>query len=285
MAKVTYHTVDVFTEAPFSGNPLAVFPNASEVADEWMPRIARELNLSETAFVTARRGDSYDIRIFTPASELPFAGHPTIGTAWVLHKLQHLRSQRVIQHSAGGLTPVSITNGCVWFERTGSVGDAAIDPKPIAHALGVDSELIRNRPWNLDGRMFRAGPAFADAGLKQLMVPVVSPETLVRLKPSDEIFSLAPHGLYCWTVLSYRLIKARFFAPGIGVLEDPATGSAAASLGIYVASRVGEAKFAISQGAEVGRPSRILVEASRDSVKVGGAVVAVGTGTIDLPGS
>jgi trans-2,3-dihydro-3-hydroxyanthranilate isomerase len=282
MTSVRYRIVDVFADGPFSGNSLAVFPQGEEVAANWMPRIANELNLSEITFVTGRTIDSYDVRIFTRRRELPFAGHPTIGTSWVLSKLGMVRSPRIIQNSPAGRTLVTLAKEAVWFERSGSIRDHSIEPEPYAEAVGTTPKNIVGQSWLLGGRPLHPRPCVTDAGLPVVLLPV-DPEAITELKPTMALSELSANGVYCWSVVGASTLKTRFFAPGLGVVEDPATGAAAAALGIYIASQLGETKFDITQGAEVGRPSRILVEASAGRVKVGGAVLPIGHGTINLP--
>lgn len=280
--KAAYVVVDVFTDRPLAGNALAVFPDGHEIPPELMQPIAREMNLSETTFVTRCDGESYDLRIFTPASELPFAGHPTLGTAWTLRHLGRLETERPVQRSPAGETPVSVALDTVWLERTGTVGPDLEDASFVASALGI-SEFDIGFSASLLGLERRTlAPAVADSGVAQLMVPICDAARLAEMSPRPEIADLSGDGVYCFTAIAPTKIKARFFAPGVGVAEDPATGSAAAGLGLYLGDRFGNLAFDISQGAEIGRPSKIEVDTSRGRVRVGGSVVRVGEGELIL---
>jgi trans-2,3-dihydro-3-hydroxyanthranilate isomerase len=281
--------VDVFAEAPYRGNQLAVFPDVGDVSARQMQAIASEMNLSETTFVTESDPESYSVRIFTPREELGFAGHPTIGTAWVLRGLGRITGDEVTQRSKGGETPVRFEGGRAYFERAGSSEqdyerrDPEIDGQ-LARGLGIEKNEI-----GLDAReLGRSGfmrPAFSDAGYRHLIVPVRSLDALARAwaNPS-RLPDTSPGGIYCFTATAAGYVQARGFFPGLGVAEDPGTGSAAADLGVYLADRIGDIRFEITQGVEMGRPSRILVNAHRHLVEVGGATHLVFEGKlIELP--
>lgn len=280
--KAGYLLVDVFTDRPLAGNPLAVFPDGHEIPDELYPAIARELNLSETVFVTGIEADRYTCRIFTPGTELPFAGHPTLGTAWVLHHLGRVEGPRLVQQTAAGDTPVSLAFDTVWLERTGTVGRDIDDTSFIAPALGLAESDVGFNAGVLGFARRWLAPAFANAGVEQLMVPVADREILERMKPRPEVVDLSGDGVYCFTALAPTKLKARFFAAGIGIAEDPATGSAAANVGLYLADRLGDLAFDIKQGKETGRPSTLSVDTSRGRVRVGGQVVLIGEGALLL---
>jgi trans-2,3-dihydro-3-hydroxyanthranilate isomerase len=283
--------VDVFGDEPYQGNPLAVFPDAAGLTGDQMQTIAREMNLSETSFVMSAEGESYDVRIFTPAEELPFAGHPTLGTAWVLRHSGMVKGERLTQHSPAGATSVSFSGDRVSFERTGSV-----EPDLDQRSVDIAEQLARAlslKPTDIGhgaGALGRAGtlrPARADAGVAQLMVPVRDLETLGRVSVRRDLLDpLDPFGVYCFTGVAPGTVRARGLFPGAGVPEDPATGSAAAGLGLYLAARLGEITFEIEQGAEIGRPSRLYVAASPGHVQVGGRCHLVFEGEMSaLPAS
>jgi trans-2,3-dihydro-3-hydroxyanthranilate isomerase len=287
--EVEFVQLDVFADAPFKGNPLAVFPDAGELSRSQMQSIASEMNLSETSFVTDVTDDSYDIRIFTPAEELPFAGHPTIGTAWALTRLGRLHGDNVIQRSPAGVTRVRMDSERTWLERTGRAHpdleetDPATD-KAVARSLGLDEDDVGLEAREL-GRHGRLRPALADAGLAQLIVPVKDVGSLGRCSPVAELLRQVPGvGAYCFTAVQAGRVRARGFFPGLGVSEDPATGSAAAALGLYAADRLGAIDLEIAQGVEIGRPSRIFVRATSGRVEVGGRCELVLTGRLqELP--
>ncbi len=278
--------VDVFADAPYGGNPLAVFPDASELSTAQMQAIASEMNLSETAFVRSVQDDSYDIRIFTPTQELPWAGHPTIGTAWLLRDLGRLPELPALQRSPAGVTKVDDEGGLVWFERPGETEPDVEERSPeaagdIARALRLERHCIGEEAREL-GRPGSLRPAFSDAGLRQLMVPLRDPQCLERCTPRDDVLrDLASIGVYCFAAIGAGRVKARGFFPGVGIAEDPATGSAAAGLGVYLAERVGAIDFEVLQGLEVRRPSRIVVRARPGAVRVGGRCELILTGRLE----
>jgi trans-2,3-dihydro-3-hydroxyanthranilate isomerase len=280
-----FYQVDVFADGPYKGNPLAVFPDGNGLTTVQMQTIAREMNLSETSFVTRVDGDGYDVRIFTPAEELPFAGHPTIGTVWLLEHIGAIKGAQIVQTSSGGETPLTLEDGVWWFEREGWADPNLADQKPdssaaLAGALGLQTDDI-----GLDsvefGRSGRLMPAFSDAGLSQLMVPVRDLETLARCRPSVGLLKDAGGmGAYCFTAETNGSLRARGFWPGVGVEEDPATGSACAALGIYRADRLRSIELKVRQGVEMGRPSVINMRASDGRVSIGGQCELIFEGTL-----
>lgn len=277
--------LDVFAQNPYQGNPLAVFPEASGLATEQMQSIAREMNLSETSFVTAIDGDGYDVRIFTPQTELPFAGHPTIGTAWLLGHVGLISGTSTTQRSAAGPTPLVQRDGLWWFERAGEAQNDVERRRPgtsaaLAKALGLAEEDIGLDAGEL-GHSGRLLPAFSDAGLSQLMVPVRNVETLERCLPrADLLKDVGGSGAYCVTAERTGYLRARGFWPGLGVDEDPATGSACAALGVYLADRLGEVDLQVTQGVEMRRRSVMRMHASKGRVSIGGACALIFEGVL-----
>ena len=270
--------VDVFADAPFRGNPLAVFPDASELTPRQMQTIAAEMNLSETSFVTSCESDSYSVRIFTPREELGFAGHPTLGTAWVLRHLGRLEADRVRQASTAGDTTVTFKDDSVWFRRSGEAGADLRVTKPatdgaIAAALGLDVGDVGLEPRELGRSVNRLHPAVSDAGLKHLIVPLRDAAVLERCRPVAHLLDdlSEAHGAYCFTATGAGSLRSRGFFPSLGIDEDPATGSAAASLGLYLAARLGPIEVEIQQGVEMGRPSHMQIKAASDYVEIGGS--------------
>jgi trans-2,3-dihydro-3-hydroxyanthranilate isomerase len=268
--------IDVFADGPFRGNQLAVFPEAGDqLSTAQMQAIASEMNLSETSFVTSVSDDSYEVRIFTPSEELPFAGHPTIGTCWVLRRLGKVGGDRVVQHSPAGETPVELDGDRLWFTRTGDVHAdlETTDPKAtdlLPEALGLEPDDIGLDARELD-RPGRLRPAFANAGFDQLMVPLRNVDTLTRCRPRNDLLQeVAGSGTYCFTPAGAGQLRSRGFFPGVGVAEDPATGVAAAAMGLYLADRIGGISLEVIQGVELGRPSRIFVKSEPGTVQVGG---------------
>jgi trans-2,3-dihydro-3-hydroxyanthranilate isomerase len=281
-----FFQIDVFARSPYTGNPLAVFPDAGALSGEQMQRIAREMNLSETTFVTSVAREAYSVRIFTPGQELPFAGHPTIGTAWLLKRLQKLTGDRFLQNSPAGETEVTAAGDGLWFERRGQAEpdlrstESEIEPA-IADALGLQPQEICLEARELGGTG-KLRPAVADAGVAQLMVPLRDDSALTRCTPrSEALRAVHPVGTYCFTALGEGRLTARGFFPAVGVAEDPATGSAAAGLGLYLGDRLGGGSFEIEQGREMGRPSRILMQCAPGEVSVGGRCEMVLKGELE----
>lgn len=277
--------VDVFADAAFRGNPLAVFPEAPDLSSAQMQAIASEMNLSETTFVTSYDRDSYNVRIFTPIEELDFAGHPTLGTAWVLQHLGLVGSNELTQRSRAGETRVRLDASLVWFARNGFSGGDEDDVDTdyslwLARGLGVDSSSVGLEAREL-GRSGHLRPAFADAGLRHLMVPVRDLDVLGRITPDPTALpDVSPGGFYCFTAVQAGRVRARGFFPGVGVSEDSGTGSAAADLGIYLADRMGSIDLEVVQGVEMGRLSRIHVRAKLGKVQVGGTCLLVFDGNL-----
>ncbi|MBW3595495.1 MAG: PhzF family phenazine biosynthesis protein [Actinobacteria bacterium] len=280
-----FFQVDVFAEGPYTGNPLAVFPGAGDLTGPQMQAIAREMNLSETSFVIAVDRDGYDARIFTPQEELPFAGHPTIGTAWLLEHVGAISGSSIVQRTAAGDTPLTRRDGLWWFERDGKAEADVDETKPgtsaaLAGALAISEEEIglEAREFGRPGRLL---PAYSDSGLSQLMVPVKNVEALARCSPRlDLLAEIGGMGAYCVTAERAGYLRTRGFWPGVGVGEDPATGSACAALGVYLADRLGDVDLQVTQGIEMGRPSAMKMRASKGRASIGGACALIFEGTL-----
>jgi trans-2,3-dihydro-3-hydroxyanthranilate isomerase len=282
MAMFRYVLVDVFTDTPLAGNGLAVFTDAREIPEEALQPLAREMNLSETVFTYTPEGDGHArIRIFTPTVELPFAGHPTLGSAFVLGGPLQLPEIRL--ETGSGVVPVRL-------EREGPriVFGRMEQPLPtvepyegadqLLSALGVDRSELPVEVY--------------DNGLRHVYVTLASEDAVAGLKPDFSRLAELPDVLGVNTIAgSGSRWKTRMFAPSGGVAEDPATGSAAGPLALHVA-RHGRIAFGdeieIAQGAEIGRPSTLYarVEGSPDEperVEVGGSAVIVARGEFRLP--
>jgi trans-2,3-dihydro-3-hydroxyanthranilate isomerase len=270
--------VDVFAREPLAGNALAVFPDPGSVSPERMQRVAREMNLSETTFVTAVAADSYTLRIFTPAEELPFAGHPTLGTAWVLRELGMLFGDAVTQRSEAGETAVAFAEDRVWLERGGDGGEDRADVEQTLGAFDLDAASVGFDAAGIGGPAGPLRPAIATAGVPLLMLPLRNATTVASLRAPASLGDV--DGVYCFAPLGPGRLKARFFAPGIGVSEDPATGAAAAALGLYLGARAGSIDVEIEQGIEIARPSFISLRAAPGTARVGGQVYQASEGTL-----
>src|SRR6266700_8049699 len=250
MRRFRYVVCDVFTDVPLAGNQLAVFTDARDLDELTMQALAREMNFAESVFVLPPHADDADvrIRIFTPATELPFAGHPTLGSAFVLGGPL---SKIVIRiETASGVVPVELTRDgprIVFGEMEQPIPswEAVPNAEPIFAALGVaGSELPVER---------------YDLGPGHVYVELGSPEEVAALRPDLIALEQATgDGVNCFAHVDGARWKTRMFAPGHGVGEDPATGSAAGPLAIHLA-RHGRIAFGeqieIAQGAELNRPS------------------------------
>jgi trans-2,3-dihydro-3-hydroxyanthranilate isomerase len=276
----SYVVADVFTDTPLQGNPLAVFEDAAGLAAGLMQRAARELNLSETVFVLPG-GDDADahIRIFTPALELPFAGHPVLGTAFVLG--ESLGKDSVRLRTQMGVVEVTLTraDGRIVFGEM-------VQPVPTWAAFeGADEVLaaIGVQRSELPVDVYDNGP-------RHTYVRLPDEAAVVALEPDiGALGRLGAVGVSCFAAEGAR-VKTRMFGPGLGTAEDPATGSAAGPLAVHLARhgvvRFGE-RVEIRQGAEIGRPSMLYAEAHGsperiDRVLVGGAAVVVARGEYQL---
>lgn len=281
-------TVSVFMrDDPFrGGNPLAVFPDPGDLDAGQMQAIAQTLNLSESTFVTGGDGSSYDVRIFTPREELAFAGHPTLGTAWVLRHLGRLTGDSFVQRSPAGETPVSPKGEMLQFERRGTVSPdmESTDERAhlkIARALRLEERDVSLEAYEL-GRDGMLRPALSNAGLEHFIVPLRDLDALGRVQVDGAALAeLSPFGAYCFTAVGAGKVRARGLFPAVGVDEDPATGSAAACLGVYLADRLGPIELSIEQGVEMGRPSRMVVSAGEGSVRVGGRCELLSSGKLE----
>lgn len=282
-----YDVVDVFTDRPFAGNPLAVVHGADGLSTGQMQAIAREFNLSETTFpLPPSAAADYRVRIFTPAAEIAFAGHPSIGTAWVLARDGGLGHGEVMQECGAGLMPLTVDAVGARLTGGAAVVRGDLDPAPLLAAVGLEpADLNGSAPAGMSG----AGADFAFLA--------VGADAVARARPdSSAIAALdVAQGL---TLFSFdatrRAAHVRMFSPALGILEDPATGSAAVALGVFLVWRGllpadGESAFVIDQGAEIGRPSKlsctVIAEAGQAlRTTVHGTVAPVSSGRIAMPG-
>jgi trans-2,3-dihydro-3-hydroxyanthranilate isomerase len=281
MASFRYVVADVFTDTALEGNQLAVFTDARELPEERLQTLAREMNLSETVFVYPARGEGHaHIRIFTPMSELPFAGHPVLGTAFVLGG--PLQASEVRLETGVGVVPVALEReaGRVVFGRMHqpipTVRPFERGPELLA-ALGVDGSEL---PLEL-----------YESGVGNVYVVLASEDAVAGVSPDLQRLVEVMGTVHANCVAgSGTRWKTRMFAPADGVPEDPATGSAAGPLAVHLA-RHGRIAFdeeiEITQGVEIGRPSTLYarVEGSPDRielVEVGGSAVIVARGEFRL---
>jgi len=274
-----YVIADVFTATPLEGNQLGVFPDGRGLGDGVMQRTARELNLSETVFVLPadRTGDAR-VKIFTPASELPFAGHPVLGSAFVLGEA--LGAPRVTLETGAGLVPVEL-------ERDGDrIAFGRMEqPVPVAERYEHAAKLLAAlgvRQSGLPVEAYRNGP-------RHVYVELASEAEVAGLRPDQRALAELEIGVSTFAGQGLAW-KTRMFAPSLGVPEDPATGSAAGPLALHLArhGRIGFGEeIEIRQGEEIGRPSRLYARAEGSPAKVervlvGGAAVIVARGEYRL---
>jgi trans-2,3-dihydro-3-hydroxyanthranilate isomerase len=298
-----YITVDVFTDRAFGGNPLAVVLDAKGLSTAQMQAIATEFNYSETTFVLPPADPANDaqVRIFTVRSEIPFAGHPNVGTAFVLATQANKPPARLRFEEKAGLVPVEILS-----EQGGLIGAELTAPQPLKRhsQLSAEQAAACLSLSAADVKTDRHPPQIASVGLPFLMVELASREALRRAKPDAAAFARTfpcdgSDAIYFYTrdVPDNEKpcdLQARMFHPGArGLSEDPATGSATAAAAALLADldgiRDGELKLRIGQGVDMGRPSLLLTRVRKAagavaSVHVGGACVPMMEGTFRLAG-
>ena len=298
MKRLHYHLVDVFTDRPFGGNPLAVFPQGDGIPDALMQSIANELNLSETTFVLPPRDEQHDcrVRIFTPRSELAMAGHPTIGTAFVLAREGILTKPQVVFEEGVGPVPVSVE----WKDRRPGYiemrqplpkfGPRVTDRGAAAEMLSLDERsVIPDLPCEV-----------VSCGNPFLFVPIASLAAIRRIRFRADIAERLLSGTEAKGVFVFTRevenataqVHGRLFAPSQGIAEDPATGSAAGPVGSYlvrygVIDSTGELAALLEQGIEIGRPSFLhfrIAHARNEitDVRVGGTCHYIGKGELEL---
>jgi trans-2,3-dihydro-3-hydroxyanthranilate isomerase len=301
--KYKFYTADVFTDRLFGGNQLAVFPEGEGLSPEQMQQIAREFNLSETVFVfppeTAQ--GTRRLRIFTPAAEIPFAGHPTVGTAYILAAIAEITLEgeetTIIFEEGVGQVPVKIRakNVQPYYSELTAAQLPEFGPPPpsspdLAKMLSLEvSELLEGEN----------SPQAVSCGLPFLFIQVRNREVLGKIQLNRELWkkllsSYWAPSVYVFTddpELKGSDLRSRMFAPALGVEEDPATGSAATALAGYLSIRHpltdGTLHWTVEQGFEMGRPSLLKVEADKQQglireIRVGGASVLVSEGVMTV---
>jgi trans-2,3-dihydro-3-hydroxyanthranilate isomerase len=280
VARFRYVLVDVFTRTPLAGNALAVFTDAREIPEHMLQKIAREMNLSETTFVYSPKGDGHVfMRIFTPTAELPFAGHPTLGTAFVLAGPLQLLEIRI--ETGRGIVAVNV-------EREGAriVFGRMAQPLPTIAPFEQADELLAA----LGGVEPVLPVELYDNGVPHVLVALGTREEVAALQPDHQrLAALGTYGINCFAGDELAW-KTRMFGPMLGMAEDPATGSAAGPLALHLA-RHGRIAFGaeieIAQGADIGRPSTLYarVDGTADAVErieVGGSAVIVARGELNI---
>ncbi len=278
---LAYRIVNVFTRGgALTGNPLCVFEDGEGVDDATMQGLARQFNLSETTFILPSARATARVRIFTPAYEMPFAGHPTLGTAHVVRALRGGGDAVALEMKAG-IIPVN-ARGDRWTLQANEPRSRAVEltRAELEEILGLAPGDIAE--W----------PLWVNAGKEQLVVPVTSPEAVRRARPRGDAFTrLKSEDGHSMAYVFHDAgdadarVEARFFFPsGAAILEDPATGSACANLGGWFRMiRPGaDVKRTVSQGDAVGRPSTLHLEVDGGAILVGGDVIELGAGRVAL---
>jgi trans-2,3-dihydro-3-hydroxyanthranilate isomerase len=303
MAKFRYLTADVFTDTPFGGNQLAVFPDARGIPEHLLLDVTREFNYSETTFVypPADPAHTRRVRIFTPGAEVPFAGHPTVGTAHVLAAIGEIpltgETTRIVLEEGVGPVPVAIRakDGVPVFAQLSVAKLPEVGPQPapraaIAAVLGLDIADLLDDPWM---------PQALSCGLPFLFVPLRDLAAVKKARLRMDAWESTLKGAWGSEVFVFARggerpgsdFHGRMFAPALNVPEDPATGSANAALAGYLAARDprrdGVLKWRVEQGFEMGRPSILEVEAdvaggNVTAVRVGGASVVMSEGMMEI---
>ena len=277
MPRADFVLCDVFTDRPFAGNQLAVFPDARDIPEDDLQRLAREFNFSEVTYLYPAVGDGdARLRIFTPETELPFAGHPTLGSAAVV---AHLRQTAAVVLETGvGVVPVQLEatgdrRARGWMHQPVPTATSFADADALLEVLGVDKSLLPVEVY--------------DNGVRHLFVALPDESAVAALRVDVARLTHVGGGINCFAGAGTRW-KTRCFFDGLPAGEDPATGSAAGPL-LYHLVRHGlverGAQIEISQGAELGRPSALYARTDGgddplDGIHVGGDVVIVGDGTL-----
>ncbi|MGK7957287.1 MAG: PhzF family phenazine biosynthesis protein [Crocosphaera sp.] len=300
----SFYTVDVFTNVMFGGNQLAVFPEAEGLSSEIMQKIAAEFNFSETVFLLPPTvtNATKKLRIFTPTQELPFAGHPTLGAAYILglidNSINKNSDYNLIFEEEVGLVPLTIKfqdQQPIYTELTSPQLPIFSDETPsieeLASILSLKIEDFRQDIYS---------PQAVSCGLPFLFVPLHNREGLKRIKLNGDRWQQILENAWASSLYVFSFdpenddsnIRARMFAPGLGVIEDPATGSAATAFGGYLGIREteksGQFNWRIEQGFEMGRPSFLEVKTEKidgkiNKICVGGASILVSQGSMKIP--
>ena len=277
MPAYAYRIVNVFAETPLAGNPLAVFEDARGIDGATMQALALQFNLSETTFILPSEKANAHVRIFTPTFEMPFAGHPTLGTAHVVRDLVRAGDAVTLEMKAG-IIPVSAA-GDVWTLTANAPRHRAptASPAELAAMLGLAESDLAAAP-----------PLWIDTGSEQLVIPLASVDAVRRAAPRSDL--MMKHGSNGQRAMAYLFaregdhVTCRFFFPKFGaVIEDPGTGSACANLGGWLLATGAPLpqRLTLDQGAAVDRPCRLGLEVdTRRTIRVSGRVIELGRGNV-----
>lgn len=294
--QLDYVTVDVFTDQKFGGNPLAVVLNGDGLSTDQMQKIAREFNYSETTFVRSPKdaANTAEVRIFMPHHELPFAGHPNVGTAYVLASrgdcFGKRITDRIVFEEKAGLVPISVSR-----DATGAVTTTELTaPAPLKLGAELTAEDVAALTGLSAGDVSieTHAPTVAGVGVDILIAELVSMDALKRAQPISvpEISAKGSTELYIYVKTGETSVAVRMFAPTIGIQEDPATGAGAAAFTGFAGHLLGQdgtTTFEIVQGVEIGRPSLIhgsvdVEGGSVQAVRIKGSTVPMMQGTLEI---
>ena len=289
MEKINYSIVDVFSQGKYTGNPLAVFKNVGNISESEMQQIAKEINYSETTFILSdsKNDGGFDVRIFTPNEEVPFAGHPTLGTAFIIqNEILEEPLDNLILNFKGGQIPVSFNNQeeILWMKQNEPTFGQILDPNKVSNVLNIDRENIDNRFPIQE----------VSTGLPVIIVPLKSLEAVKKVRINREkYFGLIEHtdakAIMVFSPEAYHSendLNVRDFADYYGIPEDAATGSANGCLASYLVKYKffdkNKINIRVEQGYEIERPSLLFLKADDDNgkinVHVGGKVVKIAQG-------
>jgi trans-2,3-dihydro-3-hydroxyanthranilate isomerase len=294
MEKLKFYIVDVFAEEKYAGNQLAVVRGAKALSTNQMQRIAKEMNYSETTFITSdeKRDGGYDVRIFTPEAELPFAGHPTLGTAYLIQQeIVNEPAEKIVLNLRVGQIPVKITYqgekvDVLWMKQIQPIFGQTFDAERMAEVLNIDPKEIDHGFPIQD----------VSTGVPVIIVPLKTLDTLKRVRVARDRYFQLINAIDAKSILIFcpetyhkeNDLNVRFFAEFYGVPEDPATGSANGCLAGYLVKHCYFGKdqidVRVEQGYEIGRPSLLLLKAGQKEegidVFVGGKAIMVARGEL-----
>lgn len=271
-----FYIVDCFAEEKYQGNQLAVFLPEEALSDDEMQKIAREMHFSETSFILSGKQENggYAVRIFTPDTEVPFAGHPTIGTAFIIWKvLAGEKSDRILLNLKAGTIPVDVEDGVFTMEQNQPEFGETVDRETVAQVLSIPEDRIRSDlpiQW-------------VSTGLQAYIIPLVDEEAVKCCRVDHGAFARYHQthdkcNMLVFCPIEKNLLKVRVFMDDTGFLEDPATGSANGCLAGYLLQREffgeGAVSYTVLQGAEAKRPSKLYISGEKRSdgytIRVGG---------------
>ncbi|MBD3219170.1 MAG: PhzF family phenazine biosynthesis isomerase [candidate division Zixibacteria bacterium] len=287
MGELDFYIVDVFAEEKYAGNQLAVFRKAGELSTEQMQKLANETHFSETTFILSdeEKDGGYDVRIFTPVEELPFAGHPTLGTAFVIkNEIMEKPSDKVLLNLEVGQIPVTSEGKLLWMEQIQPEFGQTADSKEVARTIGIDHDYI---DW-------RFPIEEVSTGVFTLIVPLKNLNAVKQACVDNQRFCKMAETLQARSLLVFcpeayedsNDLNVRLFAEELGVMEDPATGSANGCLAAYLIKNRyfddNRIDIRVEQGYEINRPSRLYLRAHEDGerihIHVGGKVEMIARG-------